>query len=85
MSTASDAKQVLDRDFLASRCRLVDLAAALDRMDRAPGSVADDPRVGKLHAALKILADGQPDRAKRLQMLFSLPYRATWRKEFGLE
>jgi len=85
MSTPSDAKQVLDRDFLASRCRLVDLAAALDRIDCGAGTVADDPRIAKIRAALEILADDQPDRAGRVQMLFSLPYRATWRREFGLE
>jgi hypothetical protein len=84
MST-NDAKQVLERDFLGSRCRLVDLAAALDRIDRAPGSAADDPRLSQIQAALAILADGQPDRAERVQMLLSLPYRPNWRQEFGLE
>ena len=85
MSTLSDAKQVLDRDFLASRCRLVDLAAALDRIDRATGSVADDPRMAKIRAAFEILADGKPERTARLQLLFSLAYRPNWREEFGLK
>jgi hypothetical protein len=85
MSTTSDARQVLDRDFLASRARLVDLAAALDRIDRAAGSVDDDPRMTQIRSALEILLDGRADRAVRMQMLFSLAYHPNWRREFGLD
>jgi len=84
MSMTSDAKQVFDRDFLASRARLIDLAAALDRVDRA-GGLADDPRMKQILAALAVLADGKPGRAERIQTLFSLPYRPQWRQEYGLE
>ena len=34
----------LDREFLGVRCRLIELAASLDRIDRA-GGASDDPRM----------------------------------------
>lgn len=84
MSTASDAKDVLDRDFLTIRSRLIDLAAALDRVERGEGSVERDPRIAQIRAALAIVAGPGADRAARVQVAFSLPYRENWRQEFGL-
>ena len=77
------APQVLERFFLESRAKLLDLAATFDRLDRAEGSVADDPRRGKLDAALRLLLDGQPDRAERLQTLLSRPYDPAWAEGFA--
>ena len=62
----------MDREFLGVRCRLIELAASLDRMDRAGGAAAD-PRLAQIRQALEILADDKPDRAERMQMAFSLP------------
>lgn len=62
----------MDREFLGIRCRLIELAATLDRIGRA-GGAADDPRTAQIRRALEILADDQPDRAERMQMVFSLP------------
>ncbi len=78
------ATEVLDREFLDMRKRLIDLAATLDRIDRAEGSVADDPRLEDIRQSLKILAGDTPDRAEQVQSLFSLPYREGWRKEYGV-
>ncbi len=73
----------MDREFLGIRCRLIELAAALDRIERndAAGAAhaAADPRMTQILRSLEILADGQPDRAGRLQMVFSLPYDPNWR------
>lgn len=84
MSNKPNAPEVLGRDFLAIRCMLLELASALDRIARAQGSVADDPRMTKIDQALQVLSDQQPDKASRVQMLFSLPYRESWREDFGL-
>jgi hypothetical protein len=78
------AAEILDREFLTTRSRLIDLAAALDRLDQANGSVADDPRMTQIRHGLEILAGDATDRAEQLQQLFSLPYREDWREEFGL-
>jgi hypothetical protein len=81
MRTTLTARQFLDRDFLEVRTRLLDIAAALDRIDRAadPAPVRTDPKYAQLLASLPLLADPHPDRAERLQMHFSLPYDPNWR------
>ncbi len=80
MSAPLTAGQALDRHFLDMRARLIDLAAALDRICRAKGSADDDPRMAQIHRALEILAQQPDDRAEQLQLLFSLPYDADWRQ-----
>jgi hypothetical protein len=41
------AKSMLDREFLEMRCRLIELAASMDRVERGSdaGEVAADPRM----------------------------------------
>lgn len=69
---------VLDRYFLEVRAKLLDIAAALDRIDRGGG--ANDPRLEKVRQALTIAREPQTGRAERLQQLFSLPYDSNWQK-----
>jgi hypothetical protein len=78
------AKQVLDREFLEIRCKILEIAAALDRLDRADGSVNDDPRMRLLHESLQMLLTDDGDRAEQVQMIFSRRYESTWREKFGL-
>jgi hypothetical protein len=68
------ATQVLDREFLGIRSRLIELAAALDRVDRANGAVAGDPRWSQIRRSLELLAAGATPRAEGIEKLFSLPY-----------
>ena len=80
------AAEVLDREFLGLRMRLIDVAATLDRIDRAEGPVAqntaaDQARLEKIRRALQILSGDAPDRAEQLQLLFSLPYQQDWQKD----
>ena len=62
---------VIDRDFLEHRAKLIDLAAFLDRCERAEGS--DDFRLRALRAAIPLLIDGQAERARRVLESFSDP------------
>ncbi len=78
------AREVFDREFLAIRCRLLDLAAAIDRIGRADGQVADDPRWRQLQQAIGVIASQDGRRAERLQMAFSLPYDGNWRHDYGV-
>ena len=71
MSTATPVQQPLDREFLGIRCRLIELAAALDRIDRSGVSVANDPRMAQIRRSLELLAGDAPDRAEHMQMVFS--------------
>jgi hypothetical protein len=73
-------ERVMDRDFLGIRCRLIELAAALDRIGRNDGDAAGDPRMKQILRSLEILADGRPDRAERVQAVFSLPHDENWRQ-----
>jgi hypothetical protein len=64
--------QVVDLYFLEHRAKLLDLAAFLDRLDRAsPPAAVDDARVRALRRAIPLVVDGQPDRVRRLLELFS--------------
>jgi hypothetical protein len=80
-----DAAEVLNREFLEMRARLLHLAASLDRLDRADGSVAHDVRLAKIREGLAILAGDEPDRAERIQLIFSRPYDADWVNSLGVE
>lgn len=65
-------EQVINMYFLEHRARLLDVAAFLDRIDRAqPASDAVDFREAAFKKAVEILLDGQPQRAKRVLDLLS--------------
>lgn len=63
--------EVVDRYFLEHRAKLIDIAAFLDRVDRADGPGSEDFRLHSLREALRLLLDGKPDRAQRVLELFS--------------
>lgn len=77
---ASPAQQLLDRSFLDLRCRLLDLASGLDRIDRAAGSEAarTDPRRAQIEQALQLLLAPGSTRAEQIQLLFSDSYTDNW-------
>ena len=78
MTSPMPAAEVLDREFLGIRARLIDIAAALDRMDRASGTLTNDPRLENVRKACGVLAGEALDRAEQLQLIFSLPYDENW-------
>jgi hypothetical protein len=63
--------QPLDREFLGIRCRLIELAAAFDRIDRNGSPAAGDARMDQIRRSLEVLAGDAPDRAEQVQMVFS--------------
>jgi hypothetical protein len=66
--------EVLEAYFLEHRAKLLDLAAFLDRLERAsPSGAASDPRWSALRQALSVLDDGEGERARRVQEIFSDP------------
>jgi hypothetical protein len=72
------AAEVLNREFLEIRCKILDLAAAFDRLGRAEGSLESDPRISRLREAIQIVLDEPEGRAEQVQMLFSRPYEDGW-------
>ena len=75
MSSPQTAAQVIDQYFIEHRSKALDIAAFLDRIERASDGtqVADskDIRVRALLAAIDLLRDGKPERARRLLELWS--------------
>jgi len=65
-----DPQESLDQAFLEMRWRCLSLAADLDRLGRSRTDPTD-ARMTKLRAALGVLLENSPDRAERVQMIFS--------------
>jgi len=79
------AAEVLNREFLDVRCKVLELAAAFDRLDRAAGDVAGERRLAQLREALAVVMGETGDRAERVQMIFSRPYDEAWRETLAVE
>jgi hypothetical protein len=78
---------VLDREYLDIRARILDLAAALDRLDRAsePPGYSPDRRLADIRLALETLVVPEPGRAETVQRIFSLEYDPKWQRAFGFD
>jgi hypothetical protein len=86
MFSTRDATEVLDRDFLETRCKILEIAATLDRIDRAPTRHGEHPdaRLGHLRQALEALVEPGPGRAETIQRIFSLEYDSRWRENMNV-
>lgn len=84
MSIPMTSLQILNREFLELRAKVLELAAALDRLDRAEGAIVDDVRLVRLHEAISVLLTSSDDRAERVQLIFSREYDHAWPEKFGL-
>ena len=80
MINTRDADVVLNREFLEIRSRVLELAAALDRIDRAPEPAGHPPdrRLAHLRRSIEALLEPGPDRAETIQRIFSLEYDPNW-------
>jgi hypothetical protein len=67
--TPPQAVNLVDLGFMDSRSKLIDLAAFLDRVQRA--GQEDDFRVKALKSAITLLQSGDPERAKQALLSFS--------------
>ena len=63
-------QQVLDLYFMDARCKLIDLAAFMDRMERASGE--EDFRMAEFRKAMREL-EGKKNRAERVLLALSDP------------
>ncbi len=64
-------QQILDLYFMEARAKVIDLAAFMDRVERATGD--EDFRMKAFREALKELEKGNSDRAKRVLLSLSDP------------
>lgn len=84
MNSTPTATSALDGCFLESRCKIIEIAANLDRIAQSSraGGLASDRRMSQLSAAMAVLLDDGADKAARCQMAFSLPYEDGWHDRF---
>ena len=82
---------IVDLYFMEHRAKLIDIAAFLDRLDRAgdAGNADPDFRIQAFRQAIAILSDSQSQRAKRILDLLSdhstdpIPSAAGMKGAFG--
>ncbi len=84
MPSPLTASETLDREFLEIRARLLQIAASLDRLGRAEGSMQNDPRLQKIQQALAILGGKAAERAEQIQLVFSRPYDENWKAALAM-
>jgi len=85
ISSPLTAAEVLEREFLTIRAKILEVGALLDRLDRAEGAVHDDPRCQRIERALAVLQQAETGRAEQIQMIFSLPFEEDWQEQFERE
>ena len=67
-------RELIDEYFMEERVKVIDLAAFLDRLERAREIDADDDfRLRSIRDALAVLAGDDGNRVQRVQMIFSDP------------
>jgi hypothetical protein len=86
MQKPRDAMEVLDHDFLETRCKILEIAAILDRIERAPARHGEHPdvRLSQLRRGLEALLEPGPGRAETIQRIFSLDYDPDWRRKMNV-
>ena len=72
------ATQIVADEFMIARAKILELAATLDRIERASGSVDDSKNMQLLVQGMHILIDDQVEKAKRVQLLMSRDYDPNW-------
>ena len=83
MATNAPAQTILDRHYLAMRCAILDLAAMLDRVERASDAAAQlsDQRMKLIKEGIQILLTSGTNRAEKVQLLFSDNYVEGWNRK----
>jgi hypothetical protein len=66
-------RALVDEYFIENRTRLLEIAAYLDRLDRADEPPDRDFRMVAFRAALNVLCAGEAPRVDRIQMILSDP------------
>jgi hypothetical protein len=79
------AEQIIADEFMIARAKIVELAATLDRIERATGDVEDSKNMQLLIQGLHILCDDEVEKAKRVQLLMSRHYDPKWQSQMTIE
>lgn len=85
MGSPQSGAEILDQEFLPTRAKILEIAAALDRVSRAEGAVVDDPRWMQLRGAIELVLEHANGRAEQVQLLFSQKYDPDWRENLDVK
>ena len=82
MPSLTTSEAIFETVFLETRAKILEVAATLDRLDRADGgeSLGDDPRLLQIRQALDVVISQQDNRAEQIQLIFSDDYEADWKR-----
>jgi hypothetical protein len=84
MTNVRNSNDVLEQEFLPIRAKLLEVAASLDRLDRASGNLGSESRRRQISAAIELLLSSVDDRAEQVQLIFSRPFEDDWRDKFRM-
>jgi hypothetical protein len=84
MTKVRNSTDVFEQEYLPIRAKLLEVAASLDRLDRASGSLASESRRTQVQAAMQVLLRPEEDRADQVQLIFSRPFEDDWRENFRM-
>ncbi len=86
MNSSRDSAAVLGHDFLEARGKILEIAAMLDRIDRAPARQGEPPdlRLYQLRRAVEALLEPGPGRTETVQHIFSLEYDPGWQTRMNV-
>lgn len=84
MTKVRSSADVFDQEFLPIRAKLLEVAASLDRLDRAGGSLTSESRLKQVRAAIEVLLRPENDRTEQIQLIFSRPFNEEWRDKFNV-
>ncbi|MFM9963948.1 MAG: hypothetical protein ACKV2Q_22325 [Planctomycetaceae bacterium] len=78
------APEVFEQTFLLVRAKILEVAATLDRLDRAESAeaVRSDPRFAQIRQGLEVLLSDGFHRAAQIQEIFSDQYDPAWMKKY---
>lgn len=81
-----DAETILTREQFKIRAKLIEIAAILDRIDRADGEVNHDVRMLEIRKSFEVLSGENSDggRAAQIQMIYSKEFDPQWKKSLKL-
>ena len=66
-------RELIGEYFIENRNRVLDIAAYLDRLDRADATAADDFRMQAFREALRVLSSGEYPRVEQIHLIMSDP------------
>ncbi len=78
------AEKIIADDFMIARAKIVELAATLDRIERAQGEIADSNQMQLLMQGMHILCDDEIEKTKRVQLLMSRQYDPQWQAQMSI-